>query len=59
MNKKIFGIRLGTVLTMITCIAVALVVWMIAKYEISDTESNSGDTAYFCVTNLCRGKNEL
>ena len=36
MNKKIFGIRLGTIITMITCIAVALAIWMIVNYKTSD-----------------------
>ena len=41
MNKKIFGIRLGTIITMIACIAVALAIWMIVNYKISVGEAGT------------------
>ncbi len=31
MNKKIFGIRVGTIITFIVCIIVAIVVWLYAE----------------------------
>ena len=39
MNKKIFGIKLGTILMALGCIVVAFVIWVIAKYNISPAES--------------------
>ncbi len=33
MNKKIFGIRLGTIITMLICALIALVIWMIVNYK--------------------------
>ena len=39
MNKKIFGIRVGTIITFIVCIIVAIVVWLYAEI------TNSPETA--------------
>ena len=39
MNKKFFGIKLGTILMALGCVAVAFVIWVIAKYNISPAES--------------------
>jgi len=33
MNKKIFGIKLGTILTVFVCVLVAVAVWMLVKYH--------------------------
>ncbi len=32
MNKKIFGIKLGTILTTAFCFIAAVVVWLFVKY---------------------------
>ena len=34
MNKKIFGIRIGTVLTAILCALSAIAFWLLAKYNL-------------------------
>ena len=38
MNKRILGVRIGTVVTAVLCLAVALVFWMLVKY-VSASES--------------------
>jgi uncharacterized membrane protein YdjX (TVP38/TMEM64 family) len=35
MNKKILGIRVGTILTALGCIAAAIILWVLAKYNLS------------------------
>lgn len=35
MDKKNFGIKLGTVLTLFVCLLVAVCIWMIVKYNLS------------------------
>ena len=45
MNKKFLGIKIGTILTAIGCIAVAFIIWGVAKYNInfpSDTDVGAG-----------------
>jgi len=32
MNKKIFGIRIGTILTALLCLGAAVMFWLFAKY---------------------------
>lgn len=32
MNKKIFGIRLGTIISFVVCLAVAFLIWLYANY---------------------------
>ncbi len=32
MNKKIFGIRLGTLISLIVCLVVAFLIWLYANY---------------------------
>ena len=32
MKKKIFGIKLNTILTVIACLAAAVVFWLLVKY---------------------------
>lgn len=47
MNKKFLGIKIGTILTALGCIAIAFIIWVIAKYNInfpSDTDVGA-DTA--------------
>ena len=34
MNKKILGIKVGTILTAFVCLLVSLVVWMLVKYNL-------------------------
>ena len=34
MNKKILGIRIGTVVTAILCTIAAIVFWILAKYNL-------------------------
>ncbi len=46
MNKRIFGIRIGTIVTVVVCIAVAVALWMIAKYKISNARGVAEETAY-------------
>lgn len=42
MNKKIFGIKIGTILTFIICLTVAILIWAMVKYQLSlDAESAS------------------
>ena len=36
MDKKNFGIKLGTVLTFFVCLVVAVCIWMIVKYNLSE-----------------------
>ena len=36
MNKKIFGIRVGTYLTVLGCLICAIFVWLFAKISSSD-----------------------
>ena len=32
MNKKIFGIRLGTIISFVVCLVVAFLIWLYANY---------------------------
>ena len=34
MNKKILGVKIGTLLTALACLAIAVVVWMLVKYSL-------------------------
>ena len=34
MNKKILGMKLGTLVGGFICLAVALVIWMLVKYKV-------------------------
>ena len=36
MNKKIFGIRLGTIISLVSCLAVAFLIWLYANYMMMD-----------------------
>ena len=33
MNKKIFGIKIGTILTAVACLVIAIAIWMLVKYK--------------------------
>ena len=41
MKKKILGIKIGTILMVVTCLMAAIAFWLFAKY----TESTMTDTA--------------
>ena len=50
MNKKIFGIKLGTILAALGCIAIAFVIWVIAKYNIDFPSDDGSDASTaFCI----------
>lgn len=51
MNKKIFGLKLGTIISFVACLLVAVFIWLYAKYMSS--ESASAAVAFF--SNLIRG----
>ena len=40
MNRKIFGIRLGTLISLAACLAVAFLIWLYANYT-AMTDANS------------------
>ena len=40
MNKKLFGIKVGTFLTAVACIAVAVFIWLLVKF-VSKPDLNS------------------
>ena len=35
MNKKILGVKLGTILTAVVCLIVAIVVWLLVKFNLN------------------------
>ncbi len=39
MNRKIFGIRVGTIISLVVCLAVAFLIWLYANYT-AMTDSN-------------------
>ena len=47
MNKKILGIRIGTVVTVILCVIAAIVFWAFAKYN-----SQMNEEAAFTLSQL-------
>lgn len=51
MKKKIFGIKISTLLTAFACIIVAFLIWMLVKYR---TDLNAADSAIgvFCRNNM-------
>ena len=34
MNKKIFGIKIGTIITAIVCLVVSMLIWMLVNYSL-------------------------
>ena len=50
MNKKILGIRIGTILQFLVCVVLAFVIWFVIKYTNSQVGAN--DTAAL-VASLC------
>ena len=49
MNKKIFGIKLGTILSAVICLFLALVIWMLVKYQL---EGDDMATAFIALRNF-------
>ena len=50
MNKKIFGIKISTILTAFVCIVVAIMIWLLVKYK---TDINAESlSAFFVETNM-------
>lgn len=45
--KKIFGIRISTILTVLLCLLAALLVWLFVKYD-----SPSDSTAWLAVAEI-------
>lgn len=41
MKKKIFGIKISTILTAFICIVVAFLIWMLVKYKMDLNEAVS------------------
>ena len=39
MNKKIFGLRVGTIISFFVCLAVAFLIWLYASYAATSEES--------------------
>ena len=39
MNKKIFGIKLSTILTVFICLVISLVVWMLVEYDLNNSKA--------------------
>ncbi len=51
MNKKIFGIKISTILTAFACLIVAVLIWLIVKYN----DTNSALSATPRILSLLRG----
>ena len=47
MNKKIFGIKISTILTSFACLVIAIGIWMLVKYKL-DIGAESSAIGYFC-----------
>ncbi len=45
MNKKILGIRIGTILQFLVCVVLAFVIWFVVQYTNSQVDVN--DAAAF------------
>ena len=41
MNKKILGIKLGTILQFFVCVVLAFIIWFVVQYTNSQTEANT------------------
>ena len=39
MDKKIFGVRIGTIISLVTCLAVAFLIWLYANYTMMDSSA--------------------
>ncbi len=39
MDKKIFGIKISTILVAVACLCVSVLIWMFVKYDAPDTAS--------------------
>ncbi len=45
MNKKILGIKISTILTVLACLIVSIVIWTIVKYNLNNTPEESAVAA--------------
>ena len=45
MNKKIFGIKISTLITLFACLTVAFLIWLYANYTAMTDEKNVLDSA--------------
>ena len=54
MNKKIFGIKLTTILTALACSAVAFLIWIVAKYNIEYAVDMGDDAAMAFIARINR-----
>lgn len=39
MKKKIFGIKIGTIISVFLCLIAAVIFWLVAKYSEQDTQA--------------------
>ncbi len=51
MDKKIFGIRIGTILQLVLCVALAFVIWFIVQY-MNTNDEGAKDAASAAITCL-------
>lgn len=51
MNKKIFGIKLSVILTVVLCLLASFLIWFYIKYSALDERENGNDgQSVACVT---------
>ena len=51
MNKKIFGIRVGTLIQLLLCLFLAMAIWLSVQYasiESNESNNNSEDATETC-----------
>ena len=51
MNKKIFGIRVGTLIQLLLCLFLAMAIWLSVQYasiESNESNNNSKDATETC-----------
>ena len=51
MKKKIFGISIGTILTAALCVIIAVLVWLVVKFNIN----HDATQAFACLFPFLRG----
>ena len=53
MNKKIFGIRVGTLIQFVLCLFLAMAIWLSVQYasvESNESNNNSQDASDTCTS---------
>ena len=53
MNKKIFGIRVGTLIQFLLCLFLAMAIWLSVQYasvESNESNNNSQDASDTCTS---------